>query len=1305
MVEFSSYDEYCKAFNSNDEKRKTKAFLMLCLRDSFSKVAEYDRMSGGIVPIGLVEIAGKDALQQGFTSSENDSLTYIINNFKASFQHISFNMRSKIIRENIVMPVPKVKEINTTGINWLSRKPGVTIKQKLSGGYKMMAVNRRLNLDTGENRLFMELLRVFEMHIERKLNCLPPENINEHEIKFYQDITKVLRNDALGEIRRWENLTPNNTLLSDRHYRSVWKAWLSLNKIDEIIASDSQNILQCLSTVFFVRLISSISRYCRLPQVPVRFDYDTLGMKLLSDKIRFVICNSHDLVSVSLKSRNAFWRTNEYGSICVTNIDGYGKTALYSSNFLDQTEFSTDCDVVSLKVEENKKRPGEFIAKNISCGKTESFIPAEISTGRNELALVIESRRTTVKFESNDSIAVEISQNGKMQYSAKVTAGSMDTFVDKFAQLAFSTSYKPFTKIEKSSQKEHREAVIEIYSVRPKYAVDDAEADNFPISLLIQQYQVKDEAFQLNVGNAGAVLLDKDVLSIRRLFESSSSQSAELFAEKVSEVLKAAKLTYILPDMFNEFQVTTIRKSINLYYPNSTAFPKSIGLVFHWQYSGKFHETKFSDEDFVLVSDLIDNKLTYTLLKGTFNQELLNAIPESCGIEWERHPTDIESCEEYLKDIETLLIRRGCDEAGLLLDIFGIDGVLREVDNLSVDMGSKWFHITKDTCEAIKNNAFNIESNLDEYKKRVRSLIKNARVHILLGTNTLKAKTAFTFHSDSAIEGYRKYAKRKSKVDFPLWRDHIPTLAIKMLYSKFDLLDNIRIEPQFGKVRHFDIPRQFLLPAKNKTYRLPLIIGDEKSGAQFEATLKSSAFPLIEEVLCKLTMEYRYGAEEPYTLFFEPLDRKRAGFMGVKAEWRRIEEYYTKDLPYPKFPRVKSWEDFQRYPDEKKGGTSDLLKWISDVLESVGQNKVEKVSLKSCGAHWKTDKNDKMFCFIGTENYGDVFFHEDVFDNKDEFSTDCDTVFFRAVPDRFNAGKYVARNIRFKYNPYNDFLTKFHKGSKFAFHTVFFNGRSVSEPDCPDWFREAVEKGIPKLFEAYARTTIEENKTFYLSLLCLMSSNDPENICKLAGQYMDECQGERGIWVSGLVLALGNLEYPEQKELLSKISSRYSVYDRVIPMLATALWKSEKMIYNLEYAETLDYFKKAVAYVTSQVNEFKAQGKIDAIGYRIKNHLEFMLAVFRLRELGYAGVDYELSLNNGVVRQAYSTIEDLTEIMIESQLELKSFVQIEVNKPEHYKRIPELLYALLIYITGKTGEGEINILGIDSESGGVMSSL
>jgi hypothetical protein len=1301
MVEFNSYRNYCEGFASGDEEVRNKAQLMLCLRDALLQTVVFDKLSGEIIPQGTVDVAGERAF---FSNARNDALSHIIDGFYGdedasggAFRKIADNMREKIIRENVIMPVTKVREINTRGIQWLSKKPGETIKQKLSAaGLKMMAVNRRMVLDTGENRLFMQLLREFETLLTLKMMYLPPERVKYKESDFYEELTKILRNGDLSEIQRWENLSPNNTLLSDKHYRMAWRAWRSIHKLDEIVRDDSTHITRSLASIFMIKLLGSISRYCRLPQVPILIDYDTFDIKLYDNRIRLLLLNNPGRVTVNLKENRVNWKQNEIGWFCC--VYGHNsRTMIYSTNFMYESEFSIELEVISFETEVNTKREGEFIAKNIRSGVVEPFYPVEISTEENGLDFITENGVTSIIFNET---TVEMRHGDENPRVTRITPVNFEHIINAFSKLSLHARLDSFYKSPKIETIKGSEGVIEIYSIRPIYAVDSDKVRKFPVKLLFQQFECGGRDITTNIGNANAIILNKSIFSIRDTLENSESQNkgaglnAELFVVNVAENLKVKELTYIIPDVIDEFQTKPIRQNINLLYSKSAAFPKSMGLLFQWQYSVGFGNARFKDGDFVLVADIVYNMLTYTLIKGSFDKRLLDAAPESLGFVWERHPTHHVQCDGYLALIEKLLKSKGCNDAELLLDILWIDGLIQERDALSVDINGQWFHITEELCCEIENNAFNINGKINDYIKTKRTLTNKGKVHVLLGTSVLKASVAFGFDSGGAVNGYREYAIREALVDFPLWSDHIPRLAIKQLYGTFELLDDVTIVPKFGKVHEIHIENIFTLPAGSALYHFPLIKGDGITESRHKATLSHIAFPLAEKAECELRMTYQYGAEDPYTLIFVPKDKKKAGFSEIKAQWEKIDNYPSSDLPYPKFPAVKSWDELQRHPNKDGSGIINFLTVITEVINKIGENKIRTVNLKNSFVHWKPDRNGRMFCRVSLDGVGEVFIHENNFVNKHEFTMDCDVIYFN-VGTRSNDGGYFAQNVVLSHNPYDDPLSKQFYVSLFAFHTVFFNGRKVFDPECPAEFKETVLNGIEKLKMAFINTSVAANKIYYFDLLCLMSGNDPRCVCDIVAGYIDEYFHEKKNKYTTSAITFGNHEYTEQKMLYEKVCEDYP--DRVIPMLATAMWKNERLIFEIPYSDTLEYFRKAVTFIHREAEDHKTSESIKTIGYRTINNLEFMLAVFRLRELNNPEINSELSMNKGYIKKAYEAIETLAESAIKKKMEIRSFVRLQVNKPVQYKDIPNLLYALLVYVSGNTGEEEIIISSIDND--------
>ena len=163
---------------------------------------------------------------------KKDILLHILEKVKNSILYIMNNMRTKIIREDVMIPASKVKEINSKGIMWLSRKPGDTIRKKLASARNMLSIKRRLSIDTGENRLFVEFLKQIKYYLELRLDNLPKELTEKLFIELYTIIDTFLKNDELEEVKRWTNLPPNNTLLSDQNYRKIWNAWNELRDLD-----------------------------------------------------------------------------------------------------------------------------------------------------------------------------------------------------------------------------------------------------------------------------------------------------------------------------------------------------------------------------------------------------------------------------------------------------------------------------------------------------------------------------------------------------------------------------------------------------------------------------------------------------------------------------------------------------------------------------------------------------------------------------------------------------------------------------------------------------------------------------------------------------------------------------------------------------------------------------------------------------------------------------------------------------------------------------------------------------------------
>src|SRR5690606_7486395 len=276
-------------------------------------------------------------------------------------------------------------------------------------------------------------------------------------------------------------------------------------------------------------------------------------------------------------------------------------------------------------------------------------------------------------------------------------------------------------------------------------------------------------------------------------------------------------------------------------------------------------------------------------------------------------------------------------------------------------------------------------------------------------------------------------------------------------------------------------------------YRFPLQQGEGNKELQFFAYLKSSAFPLKNDLVCKLKMTYTYGADDPYELKFIPLDSAEASAKSIRVEWRSAsEEDATVDLenlPVPDFPVRHSWSDFQKFPNEDGKSFSDLLDWrcskITGLNELISFDYVHEfrsiLKRRKVGS-WEwgtTDRSGKYYCRVNVEG-------ESVFCHSSEFIETVDeNSLYEGCPvylDVFRNEKGLSgSNISFSENLPSQFqekaqdtisrkLSKMMESAekgifslRFPVLTIWNNSHSLSESDAPDHFRKVIFEGTQKI--------------------------------------------------------------------------------------------------------------------------------------------------------------------------------------------------------------------------------------------------
>lgn len=1307
MISFATYESFCKAFKDESTITRDRALLLYYLRNWFNERLAADK--------SLEDYSNLDELTSLLPKSKiyKDSLSKIVDNSYSAFKFIAQHLREKIIRENKLVPIYKVREINSYGINWLSKRNGRTIREKLSGSSSMMAVQQRNSFDTGENRLFMAFAKRLLDTLELKSEYLPKDTISEDEKNFIEDIIQLLRHEDFAEIRRWENLPPNNTLLSDKHYSIIWRAWNDLQKLDELVMEDNEQLDDRILVYVSLNLLMHARKDFALAQQPVETDYE---------HFRFIPIKK--------------WVTG-------TNKKG----DMLGLNWMDVNENGSKCIKVFFK-----------------------------------------NKETVITVKDN-VLSVHVDKKLIKQFLLKLSL--IDKIVINLCKDLWNGSSEKCIYTNKLEPVVGKKVIVDVFAVRPDFILDDQKSNTLPFRVMRQCFNdvgSDKRDYDVNVAMSEGIYAENgnsvtSCYTLNSVLNNPKDIRAPRLLSLINGYLRVNKFTFLFPDSYNDFQLSNLRKAARIYYGKVEALPASIAGAFSFVQSATFKDN-FNAGDAVIAANLVNDKCSLTLLESFYDQETEQIIPELKGVIWERHPSSeypaIGLKEEHSvwENVEDALLRTGCQQTELFRQNYGIKGLAGEVDKLTLQTeDGVGFFIDKEICRLEKKVKCDITELIGNFIVKNKNFLNNKKLHIVLLADTLvyNGPTCCDYSIDY-LQGAAYYESLAAKVPKPLWKDHLPDLAIKQFLGIFDLVKDKTIEPMVNNVIEIKINEHFTLPARrpqeSAEYHFKLQMNDGNDSLQYEAVVKHPAFPLKRDVECYLRMSYNYGADDPYTLIFEPIDKINAGFTEARVEFKPIEEYAYNNLPVPDFPTVATWSELAAFPSKDGKYTSNLTKNVERYFSKLfvegenvdfekfvkyydngenyqrnaflrpedlplaiyargfykGNHVLVKLSRKNCSdprvfseklgivncslkepkhqlCHcssllWKINRNGDWYAIADVlvdNSIIQVFFYEDSFLDKNEFNTTVHLASFKVRLTK--SGKYRAYDLVpgnvIIYEAQNAHIANdeiyysnemlLNSKHLFSFHSIFVDGRNIDDPYCPIDLRESVLRGVLKLVKIFPNLK-DFAKVNAVKVLSLTASPGCPYFYTLAKTLIAN-YGPHNKINDEIGYALGDCSYNEQNELFRMICSM-SKRRKVLNIISKAAWKSSSFVLNINPAEILGLFDEAVRILIKR--KIKQSDQISL--------LEFVLAVFRLRSLNDENINRHLSLNNPELRNLYKRIEE----MVDADTTIKrSRLQLSVKRSETWKdhKISDFLYACIVYITGDSGESEIKITGVSDSDG------
>ena len=1300
----NDFDAYAAALHDGGDLNR-EAKLLQYLRNFIVQLQSLDEGSA-VGKIGY--LSNYQVFNTTLDTSNNgvwkDDLSLIAESSLDSCRHIAKHFRSRILRENVMMQSYRARELGQSGIQWIAQRSGRTIREKLAYTHnKMLAVQRRQSIDTGENRLVVAFVRQMVERLDQK-----ELGLTEAEEDFKHWGQRFLSSEDVHDIGRWENAAPNNTLLSDRYYRIVWNQWQSLGTLDDRISRDSRKICKHLALVIFWKLLQEFSIYVRFPLEPVDYDYANFHIELYESKLSF--------------------------------------KGLINKTTNDTIHLQVDGDMIYV---------------------TRPELPAEIT-----IQCLL------------DRIVIKVDNEYLNEFESK--AGCAQIVARYIVEATFGTMPEAITPLCDSKKfAETKPICIDVFSLHPHYLTEKGKSGALNKRILLQDFG-KDIP-KMPAGEVHALIASKNCYSVSSalLSDDAASLLSDLI-EQIHDAIPVQNAIVPLPDVYNTFQLAPLRQMIHRYYPEIYFSPASIAAAA--QFAVAREEVK--EGDFLIIASLsASDYLALTVVQAHYSSEVDEEVPDSRGILWERHPT-----VSYKLHGKHILHSKQMNKT------FGRDGLTEEEDRLVFlqEEEPTWYSINIDSTNALYQNSERIETFIDKFQEERKEVFGKNRVRIILLSKYLTTKKNDLFRMDErdVLAGCSRIKKMEDLIDEaserigkklpPIWSDHLPSLAIQRMVGEFPLInDHHRIEPVLGIKQEIPINSTFRLPAGKQDYHFMLLMGSGQNAAgeiPYEACLSHNAFPLTEDIDCRLKLIYTYGDDNPYDLAFIPMkETQELPFEEVHVEWKRMKEHPYQDLPSPNFPQDKeTWQSLQHGQRfnrrEQRMDTSDYLDWVESWFKQTRASTYRIVSSQSiCKKYEKTQYNNLInatwllengngheilkftikpeeydsFNKIGqTEEYISVqvwdntskrcigyvratdwretrngdwmsfvdvdinrkLNHAQLFDNQLLFPLSVSDSWVSFSVNESKNGKVRARDIL---QENTERITPFYavkpgwqigkhrfmdlkKNVFYPLHKIYNDGRSSKSPGCPNHFQSTIwelKQYLPQAFYEAEACDEKEAMALFFRIVCIIAPDmDPtiyDFILRVMQKYPNLLDRDLGC-------ALGDLQSPEQHMLLQAVLS--TRVDRksdkkIIPILGKAVWKNKNFLINLPEEIALEYYHNAIHLVESEVNKLCA--KKGKYSWDILRSFEYILAVFRLRQWGSNSAKRQLSLNDEDTSKIPEIIKNFVSTgvpLVKSQLNFSS-----QEKDEAYKEIPDILYNIMIYVSGGGDEIEIASVSDDAE--------
>lgn len=737
----------------------------------------------------------------------NDDILDFYNYTKPHLDNILDDAAQSIIKETKLVPVNKLKNIDSKTMTWLANKPGATFREKLAQVNKVSSTVKRYSMNIQANQVVYSYFKKLYRNLSYKLEVIKnnPTLFGDYNTRQIKDFKSELNKLDYKFKTVYEEVTPkdyskaNNTLLGNTDYRSVWNSYIKLKSKSIMLEDVFDSYKNELFNVLILRLMNS-------------YQYiEDIAKDNFSNYILYSM--DEDLKTIT------FQNEDEFTLIVSTYNIKNGK-----SSIIESQQFNFDFKLIDEEVDSvgglffrvsiNGNDIGAYSADLLGC---KTFINDVII----KLKLKEESKVVKAEQQYNPEL-ISINSFDNTVYGAKEICPQLIADSIKFLpNNLYLANSNVITLLDKNNDDYH--ALLKVI------AKNTSDKPDFSI------YDIKDTYDEFSS------------MKLRSTFAATINNSYPVWRSILAaESIKDKNVRYIIDLCGDELSIS------ELGYKNDKFIHK--GAIEIPLYVTKFTEYDFYDE----YISKFENKYNVN-------------YPESVKM-------------DFIK-------------SGKLASMFVTKNQILSLimtDNLEV------YYISYDAeifCEVSEKISSLIASLKEKYEN----------AYVLL-PNYLTGISDSIFNKD-LIVGARKisnYVKNKEIA----WYEVLPDLSLEVIrngmYDELTLVKNQECENIIGKKLSISAQDTFTLTKGQNNYILPLnksFVGEQNDF--YVAKLEDKSFPLDEDVTVKLRIEYSFGNENSYHLFFESVNS--AIFKKIEAKWEK--EIPSNLLLYPSIKKTKYQDD------------------------------------------------------------------------------------------------------------------------------------------------------------------------------------------------------------------------------------------------------------------------------------------------------------------------------------------------------------------------------------------------------------